>query len=61
MFTIEPHLSLFKAYAAIDDTELKNKYHFNTNDEAFDFAVNALKSLLKKQGYEETTEGFIKR
>lgn len=61
VFTIEPHLSLFKAYAAIDDTELKNKYHFNTNDEAFDFAVNALKSLLKKQGYEETTEGFIKR
>ncbi len=61
VFMIEPHLSLFKAYAAIDDTELKNKYHFNTNDEAFDFAVNALKSLLKKQGYEETTEGVIKR
>lgn len=60
VFTLEPHLSLFTAYAAIDDTELKNRYHFATNDESFDFAVNALKSLLKKQGYKETADGFIK-
>lgn len=60
VFTLEPHLSLFTAYAAIDDTELKNKYHFATNDESFDFAVNALKNLLKKQGYKETADGFVK-
>ena len=60
VFTLEPHLSLFTAYAAIDDTELKNRYHFATNDESFDFAVNALKNLLKKQGYKETADGFVK-
>lgn len=60
VFTLEPHLSLFTAYAAIDDTELKNKYHFASNDESFDFAVNALKKLLKKQGYKETADGFVK-
>ena len=60
VFTLEPHLSLFTAYAAIDDTELKNRYHFATNDESFDFAVNALKNLLKKQGYKERADGFVK-
>ena len=60
VFTLEPHLSLFTAYAAIDDTELKNRYHFATNDESFDFAVNALKNLLKKQAYKETADGFVK-
>lgn len=60
VFTLEPHLSLFTAYSAIDDTELKNRYHFATNDESFDFAVNALKNLLKKQGYKETADGFVK-
>lgn len=60
VFTLEPHLSLFTAYTAIDDTELKNRYHFATNDESFDFAVNALKNLLKKQGYKETADGFVK-
>ena len=60
VFTLEPHLSLFTAYTVIDDTELKNRYHFATNDESFDFAVNALKNLLKKQGYKETADGFVK-
>lgn len=60
VFTLEPHLSLFTAYTAIDDTELKNRYHFATNDESFDFAVNALKNLLKKQGYKEAADGFVK-
>lgn len=60
VFTLEPHLSLFTAYTAIDDTELKNRYHFATNDESFDYAVNALKNLLKKQGYKETADGFVK-
>lgn len=50
--TLEPHLRIFNAYKSIDEHELKGKYIFNTNREAFDFATNALKALLKKHGYE---------
>ncbi|MBR2466505.1 MAG: sugar phosphate isomerase/epimerase [Clostridia bacterium] len=50
--TLEPHLKLFDAYKDIDEHELKNKYVFKTNREAFDFAANALKKLLKENGYE---------
>lgn len=49
--TLEPHLHIFGAYKDIDEHELKGKYKFNTNREAFDFAVNALEALLKKNGY----------
>ena len=50
--TMEPHLHLFAAYKDIDDHELKGKHKFNNNREGFDFAVNALKELLRKHGYE---------
>jgi sugar phosphate isomerase/epimerase len=50
--TLEPHLKTFAAYKDIDKHELKNKYVFNTNREAFDFAANALKTLLIKNGFE---------
>lgn len=50
--TLEPHLHVFDAYKSIDEHELKGKYKFNSNREAFDFAVNALKNLLIKHGYE---------
>ena len=50
--TLEPHLHIFDAYKDIDDHELKGKYKFNNNREAFDFAVNALKNLLASRGYE---------
>ncbi|MBE6644706.1 MAG: sugar phosphate isomerase/epimerase [Ruminococcaceae bacterium] len=49
--TLEPHLHVFDAYKDIDDHELKGKYSFKSNREAFDFATNALKSLLMKHGY----------
>ena len=52
--TLEPHLHIFDAFKDIDDTELKGKYVFKTNREAFDFAVSALKALLTKLGYKET-------
>ena len=51
--TLEPHLHIFDAFKDIDDTELRGKYVFKTNREAFDFAVNALKGLLTKLGYKE--------
>jgi sugar phosphate isomerase/epimerase len=50
--TLEPHLHAFLAYKSIDDHELKGKYKFKNNREAFDFAVNALKNLLMARGYE---------
>lgn len=50
--TLEPHLHIFDAYKSIDEHELKGKYSFKNNREAFDFATNALKELLTKRGYE---------
>lgn len=52
--TLEPHLHIFDAFKDIDDTELKGKYVFKSNREAFDFAVASLKKLLTKLGYKET-------
>ncbi len=58
--TLEPHLHIFDALKDIDSHELKNKYTFKTNREAFDFAANALKGLLRKQGYREENGEWIK-
>ena len=52
--TIEPHLHVFDAFKDIDNTDLRGKYSFKSNREAFDFATNALKKLLAKEGYNET-------
>jgi len=49
--TLEPHLKLFDAYKDIDEHELRGIHKFNTNREAFDFAVLALKNLLTEKGY----------
>lgn len=49
--TVEPHLSVFAGYSDIDRHEMKNKYTFKSQDEAFDTAVGALKRLLYKCGY----------
>ena len=55
--TLEPHLFLFDAYKLRDNHELKGKYTFNNNSESFDFAANALKSLLKENGYRQENSG----
>ena len=61
VLTVEPHLAIFAGYAAIDDTEMKNKFHFSSNDEAFDAAVNAIKRVIINAGYKENDNGgFIK-
>ena len=49
--TLEPHLFLFDAYKLIDNHELKGKYNFSNNSESFDFAANALKTVMKENGY----------
>lgn len=60
VLSIEPHLAVFEGYAQIDGTEMKNKFHFTDNGEAFDAAIAAIKGLLVQAGYKETAEGFVK-
>ena len=61
VLTIEPHLAVFDGYATIDDEKMKNKFHFSSNNEAFDAAVNAIKDVLKNAGYTECEGGFVKK
>lgn len=58
VLTLEPHLAVFQGYSEIDGSEMKNKFCFATNDEAFDAAVTALKTVLAEQGYQEKNGGF---
>lgn len=60
VLTLEPHLRVFAGYAQIDHQEMKNKYTFKTNDQAFDAAADALKQLLCKNGYVQEKGGFVK-
>ena len=60
VLTLEPHLAIFDGYATIDNEEMKNRFHFENNDEAFDYAVTALKGILTAQGYKEMNGGFAK-
>ena len=60
VLSIEPHLKVFKAFSQIDSTEMKHKYYYESNVEAFDAAVSALKALLKKAGYKEINGAFVK-
>ena len=60
VLTLEPHLAIFDAYASIDNNEMKHKFHFTSNNEAFDFAVKAMKGVLLKAGYKEVAGGFKK-
>lgn len=61
VLTIEPHLAVFAGYAAIDSTEMKNKFKYSSSDEAFDAAVGALKAILYSVGYTENDGGFIRK
>lgn len=60
VFTIEPHLKVFAGYSNMDNTELKNKCTYNSNEEAFDAAVSHAKQLLKNAGFHEVDGGFSK-
>lgn len=58
VLTIEPHLAVFDGYSKIDTHTLKGKYTFESNDQAFDAAVTAIKTVLKNKGYKEG-EGHV--
>ena len=60
VLTLEPHLAVFQGYAEIDGSEMKNKFCYATNDEAFDAAVSALKKVMAEQGYTERDGGFVR-
>ena len=51
VLTVEPHLYTSESYKKFDGKELKHKFVFETSDEAFDYAVNALKSMLAEIGH----------
>ncbi len=60
ILTLEPHLAIFDGYSEIDSSEMKNKFNFQNNDDAFDAAVNALKEILVARGYKKTNGGYVK-
>ena len=60
ILTVEPHLAVFKGYETIDRHTLKGRYTFDSNDEAFDAAVKAIKSLLASKGFKETDSVWYK-
>ena len=62
VMTLEPHLKVFSGYGDVDATEMKNKFCFDSNDQAFDAAVAAIKALLTREGYTENFENgeFVK-
>jgi len=60
VITVEPHLALFDAYKSIDSTQMKHKFNFESNDEAFDAAVTAIKKILISEGYKEIEGGYSK-
>ncbi len=59
--TIEPHLTVFSGYAAIDGSEMKHKFTFASREEAFGAAVTALKELLAHQGFRRRAGGVYER
>lgn len=60
VLSVEPHLAIFAGYSQIDATELKNKFRYASNTEAFDAAVAAIKEVLGKAGYKEQNGNFLK-
>ena len=61
VLTLEPHLKIFDGYGTIDNTVMKNKFSYSNNNEAFDAAVSAIKTILHTNGYTENEGGkFVK-
>lgn len=52
LLTVEPHLTVFEGLENLQGEGLKHKFTYKSQDEAFDAAVNALKTILDENGYE---------
>jgi sugar phosphate isomerase/epimerase len=49
LLTVEPHLKVFAGLENLhDDTSVNQAFVYNSNDESFDAAVNALKKILER-------------
>lgn len=51
VLSVEPHLTHFVGLSSLQKEELKGREGYQNADEAFDAAVNALKTILDKRGY----------
>lgn len=60
VLTLEPHLAVFAGYSDIDDTEMKHRFRFETNEDAFCAAVDALKNVLNRCGYRCENGNYIR-
>lgn len=60
VLSIEPHLAVFDGYNEFDGTEMKNKFRYSSNREAFDAAVSAIKAVLIKAGYKYENGGYTR-
>ena len=58
--SVEPHLMVFEGYSEFDSTKMQNKYVFKNNNEAFDAAISAIRSVILAAGYKESDGGFVK-
>lgn len=60
VLTVEPHLAVFASYAQIDSSGMKLKHRYESNAQAFDTAVMALKKLLTERGFVNDNGEYIK-
>lgn len=52
VLSLEPHLSVFDGLNGLQDEEVKHRYVYASNEEAFAAAASALKDTLSKIGFE---------
>ena len=58
--TLEPHLTKFVGYSAIDNRDLAGKGHsFKDKREAFLYAAKALKEVMVESGFVESAVGVF--
>ena len=58
--TLEPHLAVFDAFKDIDNTQMKHRFKFENNRQAFDIAVGSLKKILLNNGFVLRNGQFVK-
>ena len=59
--TVEPHLFAFTGYSNLDHREMKHKFSYANQNESFDAAVNALKTILNQLGYKKGEDNKWKK
>ena len=60
ILSVEPHLAVFDGYSEFDKTEMKNRFRYSSNNEAFDAAISAIKAVLEKRGYKYENGGYTR-